>query len=320
MFALRALARKNGLRAQALSVTSKHILSHGQSCLGYLNSHNAVRLMSSAEGGEVDANPVAKEEKVLGEINEESEKSDKKLQVVAAQISEVDKAYEKAIKSFNRYELNDLVGRLQQFSKMLYAEAYMPDELESHTDRRNWKFHFSERVENIYGQVRGPAVTFMNPLGGFHDSPIKYDLTVGKYTASVLWADREHDEHPGVGNGRLVQIGPLVIYNGVGYEGYECYGQTGVHGYYHLMHRLTKSAGCGKWDRDEVDALIRFILEDMIPHNTTDLEILFRKFHRNEDYEYLYAADKYLFDEEMKEKGFITDIEEKYISYWGEKY
>lgn len=83
--------------------------------------------MSSAEGGEVDANPVAKQEKALQEIKEEDGKSDKKLEVVAAKISEVDKAYKKLTKKLDLGELNDLISRLQQFAKILYAEEEMPD-------------------------------------------------------------------------------------------------------------------------------------------------------------------------------------------------
>lgn len=66
-------------------------------------------------------------------------------------------------------------------------------------------------------------------------------------------------------------------------------------------------------------ALIKFVVEDMIPHDTKILRILYDENDPNREcIQFKFDEDEESFDDEMEAKGCITDIEEKYVATWAE--
>ena len=103
----------------------------------------------------------------------------------------------------------------------------------------------------------------------------------------------------------ILQIGPLVLGGGDPQGFVE--GRYLV-GYYHLMHRLTKSAGCGEWSRASVDALVTLIADSLVEQNTEYV----CPYHLLNDDDLL-EADRYEFEEQLEEHGGeIVDMEEEY--------
>ena len=103
----------------------------------------------------------------------------------------------------------------------------------------------------------------------------------------------------------ILQIGPLVLGGGL-----ENDLTSELCGYYHLMHRLTESAGCGEWNRKSTEALITLIADDLIEQNTEDVSPYYLL-----DDDKLLEADRLQFEEQLEEHGGeIGDMEEEYAT------